>query len=147
MVNPGHIRKLRVQGTKKDLMQDISSEESMLQRWFQETHSCFWDQKPKKDSEDIGTLMGDYLTSYGMLISMGHVLMQQSIVNKYGMLDDSPLMEPQSCQCYYCAVTIGDDAVILAFRYSGIYSSATMEGFFCIYGFEFLEKQKLRFPF
>ncbi|XP_017980087.1 PREDICTED: uncharacterized protein LOC18507170 [Theobroma cacao] len=76
MVYPGRIVKLRVRGTKKDLTQDISSEEvcvvipgviahfdgsdiqSMLQRWFQETHSCFWDQNPKKDSEDIRNSYG-----------------------------------------------------------------------------------------
>ncbi|KAK6230733.1 hypothetical protein QUC31_002251 [Theobroma cacao] len=131
MVYPGRIVKLRVRGTKKDLTQDISSEEvcvvipgviarfdgsdikSMLQRWFQETHSRFWDQKPKKDSEDIGN-------------SYGRLPYQLWNVNKYGTCVDAaitgimppPLMELQSNQRYYCAVTIGDDAVISAFRLS-----------------------------
>ncbi|XP_021288571.1 rab3 GTPase-activating protein non-catalytic subunit isoform X2 [Herrania umbratica] len=131
MVYPGRIVKLRVRGTKKDLTQDISSEEvcvvipgviarfdgsdikSMLQRWFQETHSRFWDQKPKKDSEDVGN-------------SYGRLPYQLWNVNKYGTCVEAaitgimppPLMELQSNQRYYCAVTIGDDAVISAFRLS-----------------------------
>ncbi|XVF88010.1 hypothetical protein PTKIN_Ptkin19aG0015100 [Pterospermum kingtungense] len=131
MVYPGRILKLSVRGTKKDLTQEILSEEvcvvmpgviarfngidvqSMLQRWFQETQSRFWDQKSKKDLEDIGN-------SYGRLPC------QLWNVNKYGSCVDAaitgvmppPLMELQSSQRYYCAVTIGDDAVISAFRLS-----------------------------
>ncbi|XP_017980083.1 PREDICTED: rab3 GTPase-activating protein non-catalytic subunit [Theobroma cacao] len=131
IVYPGRIVKLSVRGTRKDLTQDISSEEvcvvipgviarfdgsdikSMLQRWFQETHSRFWDQKPKKDSEDIGN-------------SYGRLPYQLWNVNKYGTCVDAaitgimppPLMELQSNQRYHCAVTIGDDAVISAFRLS-----------------------------
>ncbi|XP_022749296.1 rab3 GTPase-activating protein non-catalytic subunit isoform X1 [Durio zibethinus] len=153
MVHTGRILKLRVHGAKKDLMQDILSEEvcvvipgviarfdgtdiqSLLQRWFQETHSRFWDQKPKKDSEDMGN-------------SYGRLPYQLWNVNKYGSCVDAaitgimppPLMElqeklvllvqfsllapyasfivGQSSQRYYCAVTIGDDAVISAFRLS-----------------------------
>ncbi|EOY20414.1 Receptor like protein 33 [Theobroma cacao] len=96
MVYPGRIVKLRVRGTKKDLTQDISSEEvcvvipgviarfdgsdiqSMLQRWFQETHSLFWDQKPKKDSEDIGN-------------SYGRLPYQLWNVNKYGTCVDAAI--------------------------------------------------------
>ncbi|PPS02564.1 hypothetical protein GOBAR_AA18115 [Gossypium barbadense] len=131
MVYHGQIIKLRVRGTKKDLMQDISSEDvcvvmpgviarfdgsdirSMLQRWFQETHSRFWDEKSNKDSEDNGNF--DDRLPY-----------QIWNVNKYGSCVDAaitgimppPLMELQSSQRYYCAVTIGDDAVISAFRLS-----------------------------
>ena len=62
----------------------------MLQRWFQETHSRFWDQKPKKDSEDIGN-------------SYGRLPYQLWNVNKYGSCVDAaitgimppPLMEFQ----------------------------------------------------
>ncbi|KAA3467752.1 rab3 GTPase-activating protein non-catalytic subunit isoform X2 [Gossypium australe] len=128
MVYHGQIIKLRVRGTKKDLVQDISSEDvcvvmpgviarfdgsdirSMLQRWFQETHSRFWDEKSNKDSEDNGN-------------SDDRLPYQIWNVNKYGSCVDAaitgimppPLMELQSSQRYYCAVTIGDDAVISAF--------------------------------
>ncbi|XWS27346.1 hypothetical protein CRYUN_Cryun26dG0107300 [Craigia yunnanensis] len=131
MVYPGRILKLRVCGTKKDLTKDILSEEvcvvipgvvarfdgtdiqSMLQRWFQEIHSRFWDQKPKKDSENIGN-------------SYGRLPYQLWNVNKYRSCVDAAitvimpplLMEIQSSHRYYCAVTIGDDAVISAFRLS-----------------------------
>ncbi|XP_040942797.1 rab3 GTPase-activating protein non-catalytic subunit isoform X3 [Gossypium hirsutum] len=131
MVYHGQIIKLRVRGTKKDLMQDISSEDvcvvmpgviarfdgsdirSMLQRWFQETHSRFWDEKSNKDLEDDGN-------------SDNRLPYQIWNVNKYGSCVDAaitgimppPLMELQSSQRYYCAVTIGDDAVISAFRLS-----------------------------
>lgn len=62
----------------------------MLQRWFQETQSRFWDQKPKKDLEDIEN-------SYGKLPY------QLWNVNKYGSCVDAaitgimppPLMELQ----------------------------------------------------
>lgn len=61
IVSPGRILKLRVRGTNKDLIQDASSEEicavmpgaiarfdgsdiqKLLNQWFQETHSQFWD--------------------------------------------------------------------------------------------------------
>ncbi|XVF18630.1 hypothetical protein REPUB_Repub11eG0039100 [Reevesia pubescens] len=131
MVYPGRIVKLRVRGTKKDPTQDISSEDvcvvipgliarfdgsdiqSMLQRWFQETHSRFWDHKQKQDPEDIGNFYR-------------RLPYQLWNVNKYGSSVDAaitgiippPLMELQSSQRYYCAVTIGDDAVISAFRLS-----------------------------
>ncbi|GMJ05318.1 hypothetical protein like AT3G14910 [Hibiscus trionum] len=131
MVYHKQIIKLRVRGTKKDLMQDISSGDvcvvmpgviarfdgsdiqSMLQRWFQDTHSRFWDEKPNKDSEDDEN-------------SNDRLPYQLWNVSKYGSCVDAaitgiippPLMELQSSQRYYCAVTIGDDAVISAFRLS-----------------------------
>ncbi|KAK8527491.1 hypothetical protein V6N12_054700 [Hibiscus sabdariffa] len=131
MVYHGQIIKLRVRGTKKDQMQDISSGDvcvvmpgviarfdgsdiqSMLQRWFQDTHSRFWDEKPNKDPEDDEN-------------SHGRLPYQLWNVSKYGSCVDAaitgiippPLMELQSSQRYYCAVTIGDDAVISAFRLS-----------------------------
>lgn len=108
MVYHGQIIKLRVRGTKKDLMQDISSEDvcvvmpgviarfdgsdirSMLQRWFQETHSRFWDEKSNKDLEDDGN-------------SDNRLPYQIWNVNKYGSCVDAaitgimppPLMELQ----------------------------------------------------
>ncbi|KAK6230732.1 hypothetical protein QUC31_002250, partial [Theobroma cacao] len=164
MVYPGRIVKLRVRGTKKDLTQDISSEEvcvvipgviarfdgsdiqSMLQRWFQETHSLFWDQKPKKDSEDIGNSFGRLpyqlwnVNKYGtcvdaaitgimplLLMELQYILFMLLLVlpMNYGSflklfwyLNSAAIIVAQSSQRYYCAVTIGDDAVILAFRLS-----------------------------
>ncbi|XAR56465.1 hypothetical protein NMG60_11036965 [Bertholletia excelsa] len=129
IVNPGQILKLRVRGTKRDLMLDASSEEicvimpgviarfdgsdiqSMLQKWFEETRSQFWDHK--RNLEDAGS-------------SYGRLPYQLWNVSKNGSCADAaitgimppPLMELQSSQRYYCAVTIGDDAVISAFRLS-----------------------------
>lgn len=119
----------------------------MLQEWFQEMNSQFWDEKPKRrDSEDLGN------SSHKRL---GYQLWN---VDKYGSCADAaitgimppPLMEiqvlgglqgyaflsnllviyslflvfefscfycGQSSQRYYCAVTIGDDAVISAYRF------------------------------
>ncbi|KAF5478556.1 hypothetical protein F2P56_005105 [Juglans regia] len=114
LIYPGRILKIRVRGTKRDLTQDASSEESMLHRWFQETHTQFWDQKPKKRDLEAPE------TPYGRLP------FQLWNVSKYGSCADAaitgtmppPLMELQSSQRYYCAVTIGEDAVISAFRLS-----------------------------
>ncbi|GMP53135.1 hypothetical protein CsSME_00018693 [Camellia sinensis var. sinensis] len=106
IVNPGRILKLRVRGTKRDLTEDTSSAEicvvmpgvvarfdgseiqSMLQRWFQETHSQFWDQK--KNPVDSGS-------------SNVRLPYQLWNVNKYGSCADAaitgimppPLMELQ----------------------------------------------------
>ncbi|KAI8006336.1 Rab3 GTPase-activating protein non-catalytic subunit [Camellia lanceoleosa] len=129
IVYPARILRLRVNGTKKVITLDTSSEEicvampgliarfdgseiqSMLQRWFQETSSQFWDQK--RDADDSGS-------------SHGRLPYQLWNVNKYGSCADAaitgimppPLLERQSSQRYYCAVTIGDDAAISAFRLS-----------------------------
>ncbi|KAF3434305.1 hypothetical protein FNV43_RR25408 [Rhamnella rubrinervis] len=132
MIHPGRIIKLRVRGTKKDLIQETSSEEvcvvmtgviarfdgseikSMLQQWFQETYSRFWDQKSRKrDSDELGN-------------SYKRLPYQLWNVSKYGSCADAaisgimppPLMEVQSSQRYYCAITVGEDAVISAFRLS-----------------------------
>nr|GLL16532.1 rab3 GTPase-activating protein non-catalytic subunit [Ipomoea trifida] len=133
LVNPAKILKLRVRGTKRDQMQNASLEEvcvvmpgavarfegsdiqSMLRRWFQERYSQFWDQ-PKP----INRYMEDSGDSFGRLPY------QLWNVNKYGSCVDAaiigvmppPLMEHQSSQRYYCAVTVGDDAVISAYRLS-----------------------------
>ncbi|GAB4846575.1 hypothetical protein Ancab_025582 [Ancistrocladus abbreviatus] len=132
MVYFGQIVKLRVRGTRRDLVQEISGEEvsvvmpgviarfvgsdiqSMLQRWFQETQAHFWDQKQKrKGSDDNGK-------------SFERLPYQIWNVNKYGTCADvaiigvmpPPLLEFESSQRYYCAVTINNDAVISAFRLS-----------------------------
>ncbi|KAL0406732.1 UNVERIFIED_CONTAM: Rab3 GTPase-activating protein regulatory subunit [Sesamum latifolium] len=132
IVNPGKILKIRVRGTKQDLTQDTSPEEvcivmpgviarfegsgikNLLRRWFQETDSKFWDQDfYDANSDDSGN----------SVVSLPYQLWN---VSKYGLCADAaitgvmppPLMEIQSSQRYYCAVTIGDDAVISAFRLS-----------------------------
>ncbi|KAJ0045593.1 hypothetical protein Pint_04741 [Pistacia integerrima] len=155
LVHSGRILKLRARGTKSGLTYESSSSEEvcvvmpgviarfdgsdiqrMLQKWFQETNSNFWDQK-RRDSEDFGN-------------SSERLPYQLWNVNKYGPCADAaitgvmppPLMElqviigllnsiyplilclgsafivGQSSQRYYCAVTIGEDAVISAFRLS-----------------------------
>lgn len=132
IVNHGKILKIRVRGIKQDLTQDTSSEEvcivmpgvvarfdgsdikSLLQKWFQESRSQFWDQ----DFND--TFQDD---SGSAVRSLPYQLWN---VSKYGICADAAitgvmppsLMEIQSSQRYYCAVTIGDDAVISAFRLS-----------------------------
>ncbi|KAM7498622.1 hypothetical protein LguiA_023036 [Lonicera macranthoides] len=132
IVYPVKILKLRVRGTKRDLTEDASSEEvcvvlpgaiarfdgadiqSMLRRWFEETHTKFWEQMSTNRGAD------DSENSFGRLPY------QLWNVSKYGSCADAaitgimppPLMELQSSQRYYCAVSIGDDAVISAFRLS-----------------------------
>ncbi|XP_031377028.1 rab3 GTPase-activating protein non-catalytic subunit [Punica granatum] len=131
IIHTTRILRLRVRGTKRDLAQDALAEEvcvvmpgviarfdgsdiqSMLQRWLQETHARFWDESPKRSLEDSGN-------------SFGRLPYQLWNVNKYGLCADAaitgimppPLMEVQSSHRYYCAVTIGEDAVISAFRLS-----------------------------
>ncbi|KAL2944554.1 Rab3 GTPase-activating protein non-catalytic subunit [Bienertia sinuspersici] len=132
LLYPSRILKLRVRGTKRDIAQDISNEEvcivmngviarfdgsdlqNMLQRWFQETQTDFWDQKRKKrDLDDFDE-------------TFERVPYQLWSVNKYGACADAaitgvmppPLMELESSHRYYRAVTIGNDAVISAYRLS-----------------------------
>ncbi|KAK4285876.1 hypothetical protein QN277_002509 [Acacia crassicarpa] len=132
MVYHGRIIKLRVRGSKKGFSQDTSSEEfcvvmpgviarfdvsgieNMLQKWFEETQGHYWGQTPKgQDLEDFGG-------------SHEKLLYQLWNVGKYGNCVDAaitgimppPLMEAQSSQRYYCAVAVGEDAVISAFRLS-----------------------------
>ncbi|KZV29702.1 rab3 GTPase-activating protein non-catalytic subunit [Dorcoceras hygrometricum] len=130
-VNSGRILKLRVRGIKQDLTRDASSEEvcvvmpgviarfegsdimNLLQRWFHGTPSRFWDEDlDDGSSEDSRTV--------------ARLPYQLWNVSKYGLCADAaitgvmppPLMEIQSSQRYYRAVTVGDDAVISAFRLS-----------------------------
>ncbi|XP_057539921.1 uncharacterized protein LOC130817951 [Amaranthus tricolor] len=132
IIYPARILKLRVRGTKKDNAHDISNEEvcvvmdgviarfdgsdlqNMLQRWFQETQTDFWDLKRKRRELD------DFEDSFEK------VPYQVWSVNKYGACADAaitgimppPLMELESSHRYYRAVTIGSDAVISAYRLS-----------------------------
>ncbi|GAU35745.1 hypothetical protein TSUD_370110, partial [Trifolium subterraneum] len=132
MIYPGRVLKLRVRGTKKDLIQDSSSEEfclimpgviarfdgsvvqNMLQKWFEDAHVQIWNQKQKgQDSEDFEN-------------SQVKLPFQLWNIGKYGTCADAavtgimppPLMEQQSSQRYYCAVAVGNDAVISAYRLS-----------------------------
>ncbi|KAK4342119.1 hypothetical protein RND71_037935 [Anisodus tanguticus] len=128
IVSPGKILRLRVRGTKRDLTQDASAEEvcvvmsdviarfdgsdfqNMLQRWFRERHSQFWDQRDSENCTD----------------TFGRLSYQIWNVSKYGPCVDAaitglmppPLLELQSSKHYYCAITVGDDAVISAYRFS-----------------------------
>ncbi|KAF9621329.1 hypothetical protein IFM89_019415 [Coptis chinensis] len=126
IVHPGNIRRLRVRGNKLNGSRhdDLSTTEevcvvmpgviarfdgsdikSLIQRWFRESHL---DLRLKK-REDYGRLP--------------HQLWN---VSKYGSCSDAaitgimppPLLEIQSSEHYYCAVTIGEDAVISAYRLS-----------------------------
>ncbi|KAL5707532.1 hypothetical protein ACHQM5_018426 [Ranunculus cassubicifolius] len=133
IVHPGRILRLHVRGSKSSSRHDgLSSEDvcvvmpgviarfdgadlrSLLQRWFQESHSQFWGQKPKNGESD------------GLQNSFGRLPYQLWNVSKYGLCSDAaitgiippPLLELQSSERYYCAVTIGVDAVISAYRLS-----------------------------
>ncbi|ONK69028.1 uncharacterized protein A4U43_C05F18530 [Asparagus officinalis] len=89
---------------------DGSDIQSLLQRWFQEARSRIWEDL--KDPEDES--------------SFGRIPFQLWNVGKFGSSVDAaivglmppPLLELQSNQRYYCAVTIGDDAVVSAYRLS-----------------------------
>ncbi|XP_074311151.1 uncharacterized protein LOC141647018 [Silene latifolia] len=132
IIYPARILKIRVRGTKKDISHDLSNEEvcivmdgviarfdgadlqSMLQQWFQETQTDFWDQKRKtRDDDEFDS-------------PFERVPYQVWSVNKYGASADAaitgvmppPLMEFESSQHYYRAITIGNDAVISAYRLS-----------------------------
>ncbi|KAK9674195.1 hypothetical protein RND81_12G217500 [Saponaria officinalis] len=132
IIYPARILKLRVRGTKKDISHDLSNEEvcivmdgviarfdgadlqSMLQRWFQETQTDFSDQKRKN------RLVDEFDNSFE------RVPYQVWSVNKYGACADAaitgvmppPLLELESSHHYYRAVTIGNGAVISAYRLS-----------------------------
>ncbi|RZC57691.1 hypothetical protein C5167_004993 [Papaver somniferum] len=130
MIYPGRILRLRVRSTKSLLSEDASSEElcvvmsdviarfdgsdlwKMLQKWSQDTHSQMWEQKTQ-NGEDLAN-------------SYGRITHQLWNVSKYGSCADAsitglmppPLMEVQSSERFYCAVTIGEDTVISAYRLS-----------------------------
>ncbi|XP_026407461.1 rab3 GTPase-activating protein non-catalytic subunit-like [Papaver somniferum] len=130
MIYPGRILRLRVRSTKSLLSEDASSEElcvvmsgviarfdgsdlwKMLQKWSQDTHSQMWERKTQ-NGEDLGN-------------SYGRITHQLWNVSKYGSCADAsitglmppPLMEVQSSERFYCAVTIGEDTVISAYRLS-----------------------------
>ncbi|KAK9092968.1 hypothetical protein Syun_027879 [Stephania yunnanensis] len=155
MIYPSRILRLRVRGTWNALTPFSSSDElcvvmpgviarfdgsdfqTLLQQWFQETESQFWDQRRQKREID------------DMVYSYKRLPYQLWNVSKYGLCADAaitgvmppPLMElqvnpsllydvsikalnmccfycGQSSERYFCAVTIGEDAVISAYRLS-----------------------------
>ncbi|KAK9088903.1 hypothetical protein Scep_027985 [Stephania cephalantha] len=132
MIYPSRILRLRVRGTWNSLTPFSSSDElcvvmpgviarfdgsdfqTLLQQWFQETESQFWDQRRQKREID------------DMVYSYKRLPYQLWNVSKYGLCADAaitgvmppPLMELQSSERYFCAVTIGEDAVISAYRLS-----------------------------
>ncbi|KAI3845647.1 hypothetical protein MKW92_025099 [Papaver armeniacum] len=136
MIYPGRILRLRVRATKSLLSEDASSEElcvvmpgviarfdgsdlwKMLQKWSQDTHSQMWEQTTQ-NREDLGN-------------SYGRIAHQLWNVSKYGSCADAsitglmppPLMEVQSSERFYCAVTIGEDTVVpVAFSTISSFSS------------------------
>ncbi|KAA0066767.1 hypothetical protein IC582_015679 [Cucumis melo] len=132
MIHPGRILKIRVHGSKRDLSHGSSLEEvsvampgviariegsdiqNTLQKWFQESNARFWD--PKSQQQDMNDSEN----------SVEKLAYQVWNVSKYGACADAaitgvmppPLMELQSSERYFCAVTVGEDAVISAFRLS-----------------------------
>ncbi|KVI02159.1 Rab3-GAP regulatory subunit [Cynara cardunculus var. scolymus] len=124
LVYPGRILRLRVRGTKRDITEDTSSFEEVcvvipgiIARFdgsdIQETQNRFWDQSADRDLEESEN-------------SYARLPYQLWNVSKYGSCVDAavtgvmppPLLELQSSDRYYCAVTIGVDAAISAFRLS-----------------------------
>ncbi|KAE8681110.1 peptide-N4-(N-acetyl-beta-glucosaminyl)asparagine amidase A-like [Hibiscus syriacus] len=126
MVYHRQIIKLRVCGTKKDLMQEGSSEEvcvvmpgviarfdgsdiqSMLQRWFQDAHSRFWDEKSKKDLDDDEN-------------SYGRLPYQLWNVSKYGSCVDAAItgiMPPPLMELQYIFISVSNEL----WKSSGSYS-------------------------
>lgn len=127
LIYPARIMRLRVRGRKKHIAQDISNEEvcivmdgvlarfdgsdlqNMLQHWFQDLQNNFLDHA-RKDRDLDG--------------SFERLPYQLWSVNKYGACADAaitgimppPMLEFESSQRYYSAVTIGNDAVISAYR-------------------------------
>ncbi|XP_010924605.3 LOW QUALITY PROTEIN: uncharacterized protein [Elaeis guineensis] len=132
IIHPGRVLRLRFRETKVDSSQDsVSSMElcvvfpgviarfdgsdiqSLLQRWFQEEGSRIMENRfQNRDIEDEN--------------SYARIRFQLWNVNKFGSCADAaitglmppPLLEVQSSQRYYRAVTIGEDAVISAYRLS-----------------------------
>ncbi|XP_072971476.1 uncharacterized protein [Typha angustifolia] len=92
---------------------DGSDIQSMLERWFQEEGSRLWDDRFRKEEAEDES-------------SFRRIPFQLWNINKFGSCADAavvglmppPLLELQSNQRHYCAVAIGHDAVISAYRLS-----------------------------
>uniref|UniRef100_A0A6V7QYW8 Rab3-GAP regulatory subunit N-terminal domain-containing protein n=1 Tax=Ananas comosus var. bracteatus TaxID=296719 RepID=A0A6V7QYW8_ANACO len=129
-IYPEKILRLRFQERKRNF-QDSGSEElcvvfpgviarfdgsdiqNMLQRWFQEAGSRHWGTRFHQEEEEDES-------------AFGRIPFQLWNISKFGSCADAgiaglmppPLLEFQSTQRYYCAVTVGEDAVISAYRLS-----------------------------
>ncbi|GKC06442.1 Rab3 GTPase-activating protein non-catalytic subunit, partial [Tanacetum coccineum] len=120
LVYPGRILRLRVRGTNRDITEDTSSFEEVcvvipgivarfdgsdiqrvLLRWYQDTQNKFWNQS----SSDRGQEESES--------SFAVIPYQVWNVSKY-----AAFIVEQSSERYFCAVTIGADAAISAFRLS-----------------------------
>ncbi|KAG6471308.1 hypothetical protein ZIOFF_068749 [Zingiber officinale] len=134
LVHTGHILRLRFRQTAKadgigegSISEELcvvlpgvvarfdgSDIQSLLHRWFQKSETGMWENSLNKlESEDDET-------------SYGRIPFQVWNVGKFGSCVDAaitsimppPLLELQSSQRFYCAITIGNDSVISAYRLS-----------------------------
>ncbi|KAJ9551467.1 hypothetical protein OSB04_015512 [Centaurea solstitialis] len=146
LVYPGRILRLRVRGTKRDITEDTSSFEEVcvvmpgiiarfdgsdiqrvLQRWYQETQNRFWDQSTDRDLEESENSYSRLpyqlwnVSKYGSCVDaavtgvMPPPLLELQV---FWYLNSAAFIVEQSSNHYYCAVTIGVDAAISAFRLS-----------------------------
>ncbi|XP_008789377.2 rab3 GTPase-activating protein non-catalytic subunit [Phoenix dactylifera] len=132
ILHPGRVMRMRFRETKGVFSQDSAASEelcvvlpgaiarfdgsdiqSSLRRWFQEEGLRVWENRfQNREAEDEN--------------SYRRIPFQLWNVSKFGPCADAaitglmppPLLEGQSSQFYYCAVTIGEDAVISAYRLS-----------------------------
>ncbi|CAN6217284.1 unnamed protein product [Urochloa humidicola] len=130
-IYPAKILKLNFRERKENAWEDSGSDElsvvfpgviarfdgadlqSILQKSFQDVKSRLW--KDKFEEEDAG---GED--------SFGRIPFQIWNVSKFGSCADAaivglmppPLLELQSSQRHYCAITVGEDAVVSAYRLS-----------------------------
>ncbi|CAN6204142.1 unnamed protein product [Urochloa humidicola] len=130
-IYPAKILKLNYRERKENAWEDSGSDElsvvfrgviarfdgadlqSILQKSFQDVKSRLW--KDKFEEEDAG--------DEG---SFGRIPFQIWNVSKFGSCADAaivglmppPLLELQSSQRHYCAITVGEDAVVSAYRLS-----------------------------
>ncbi|CAN6181926.1 unnamed protein product [Urochloa humidicola] len=130
-IYPAKILKLNFRERKENAWEDSGSDElsvvfpgviarfdgadlqSILQKSFQDVKSRLW--KDKFEEEDAG--------DDG---SFGRIPFQIWNVSKFGSCADAaivglmppPLLELQSSQRHYCAITVGEDAVVSAYRLS-----------------------------
>ncbi|PAN11904.1 hypothetical protein PAHAL_2G226600 [Panicum hallii] len=130
-VYPSKILKLNFRERKENAWEDSGSDElsvvfpgviarfdgadlqNILQKAFQDVKSRLWKDKfEEEDTEDEG--------------SFGRIAFQIWNVSKFGSCADAaivglmppPLLELQSSQRHYCAITVGEDAVVSAYRLS-----------------------------
>ncbi|KAH0468329.1 hypothetical protein IEQ34_003362 [Dendrobium chrysotoxum] len=135
IVHPGRILRLRFREKRGESLLDVtgaatSSEElcvvlsravarfdgsdiqSLFRRWLEDEGSRMWNNRLASEDDDDSPY--------------GRIPFQLWNVSKYGSCVDAaivgimppPLLELQSCQRYYCAIAVGEDAVISAFRLS-----------------------------